>query len=167
MILAIDVHYKNDKAKAVGLLFHWESGSPEQIIEVIDIAAHEYIPGQFYKRELPCVKAVCRQIDMNAVKTIIIDGHVFVSNNGKFGLGGYVYAAFGRKIPVIGVAKTLFASNKETVIEVLRGESKKPLYVSSIGIENEKAAQKIKNMHGKHRMPTILATVDKRTKDWD
>ena len=50
------------------------------------------------------------------------------------------------------------------MIEVIRGQSNKPLYVTSLGIELTKAAQDIKSMAGKHRMPDLLTYLDQQTK---
>jgi deoxyribonuclease V len=56
MILAIDVHYKDKTAKAVGALIqHWNDATAQRhVIKYID-AVEEYVPGAFYKRELPCI----------------------------------------------------------------------------------------------------------------
>lgn len=55
MILAIDVHYRDTFAKAVGVLFNWDDEHPQKIITTIVDNVDEYIPGEFYKRELPSV----------------------------------------------------------------------------------------------------------------
>lgn len=55
MILAIDVHYKETYAKAVGILFHWNDETPIDIITTTINEVAEYETGQFYKRELPCI----------------------------------------------------------------------------------------------------------------
>jgi deoxyribonuclease V len=39
-----------------------------------------------------------------------------------------------KKIPIVGIAKRNFINNKKNVIEVLRGESKNPIFVTAIGI---------------------------------
>lgn len=164
MILAIDVKYNEVEktAKAVGVLFNWLDESPKETIEIIVKNIEEYIPGQFYKRELPCIKKVIEHTDIKQIDLIIVDGHVYVNNEKEYGLGGYVFKEYG--IPVVGVAKTPFYKNKETVVEIYRGDSKQPLYVSSIGVDKSKSAQKIKQMHGDFRIPTILKQLDTLTK---
>jgi len=164
MILAIDVYYLEHGAKAVGLLFEWEDTTPRQtIIEfVADVA--EYVPGEFSKRELPCIDALLHKIGVDFLDIIIVDGHIYVDNNGTYGLGGKTFELLGGRLPVIGVAKTGFHTNKETVIEVFRGESKNPLYVSAIGMDNALAAAKIQAMRGSYRIPDILKKLDMVTK---
>lgn len=67
-------------------------------------------------------------------------------------------------MPVIGVAKTGYFNYQQTVVNVNRGESQKPLYVSAVGYDVNKAATNIKHMQGKYRMPDILKTLDQLTK---
>jgi len=80
-------------------------------------------------------------------------------------LGAYLYEALGEEIPVIGVAKKNFLSNTKNVREVLRGESQKPLYVSSMGIDIDQAAEKIRNMKGEYRFPKMLKLVDRKGRE--
>jgi deoxyribonuclease V len=165
MILAIDVHYKTDYAKAVAVLFEpGDAAARRTITERIE-QVKDYEPGQFYKRELPCILKITKKIDLNLVSLIIVDGHVYTNNEGGLGLGGKLWEALHQKIPVIGVAKTPFLGNKETVQQVLRGQSNNPLYVSAIGIDLNEAALLVKNMKGDFRMPDILKAVDKLTKE--
>jgi deoxyinosine 3'endonuclease (endonuclease V) len=96
---------------------------------------------------------------------IIIDGYVFLDDNQKAGLGYHLYKSLEDDIPVIGVAKTAFKDNKALVAEVYRGISRKPLFVTSIGIELKDAAENIRNMHGGFRMPGLLKLLDTHTKN--
>ncbi|GAB2816043.1 endonuclease V [Ferruginibacter profundus] len=165
MLLAIDVYYKEQTAKAVGVLFNWESDVPGQIIIENINGIEEYIPGEFYKRELPCILKILEQIRLDNIEAIIIDGYIYVDNNGTMGLGGILYNTINQSVPVIGVAKTSFFKNKETVAELLRGESKNPLYISSIGYPIKDAVERIKNMKGEFRIPAILKELDRITKE--
>lgn len=86
MILAIDVHYKETTAKAVGALIqNWEDAVAQQyIIKYID-EVEEYVPGAFYKRELPCILEIFKDIDLRSLSYIIIDGFVVLDDSGKPG----------------------------------------------------------------------------------
>ena len=144
MILALDVHYKEKDAKVVGVFFNWKN--EESIKTIIESVTNlnEYIPGEFYKRELPCLIKLIEKIDLSNIEAIIIDGHIYVDNYETFGLGGKLYEYLNKKIPIIGVAKNSFYSNSLTVKEIFRGSSKKPLYVSAIGIDIDEAVKKHK-----------------------
>ncbi len=166
MILAIDVHYKETTAKAVGALIqNWDDAVAQQyIIKYID-KVEEYVPGEFYKRELPCILEIFTATDLRSLSYIIIDGFVVLDDSGKPGLGAYVYESIQQQVPVIGVAKTNFHQNEQHVIPVLRGESVKPLYVTAIGVELQQAAEYVKSMHGEFRLPTVLKEMDRITKE--
>ncbi|HOJ76833.1 MAG TPA: endonuclease V [Bacillota bacterium] len=163
-MVCLDVYYYEDYANACGIVFETE---PEERVladysEVVKPIA-EYIPGEFYKRELPCLLKVIDKIQ-ETIDLIIIDSFVWLGN-GKKGLGVHLYEALSEKIPVIGVAKTHFKDCAQYT-EVYRGKSKKPLYVSAIGIELDYSTELIKKLKGDHRIPDLLKRVDQlsRTK---
>lgn len=165
MVLATDVYYKDNYAKTVGVLFDWDDTvSNQAIVEVLN-DVEEYVPGEFYRRELPCILKLLEKTDLTLIDVIVVDGHVYTDNNGQFGLGGKLWEALQGRLPVIGVAKTSFLKNKETVMELRRGKSGKPLYISAIGIELDRAVIFVKQMHGNYRMPDILKKLDGLTKE--
>ncbi|QSW87338.1 endonuclease V [Flavobacterium endoglycinae] len=166
MILAFDTYYFDNKAKTVCLEFS-EYNQKEnfkvhtEIIENVE----EYIPGEFYKRELPCIMSVLNQINLENIEVIIVDGFVYLDDDKKYGLGGHLYEKLNRQIPIIGVAKTNFASIEKNKKALYRGDSIKPLYITSIGIDLEEAFKNIESMHGEFRMPTLLKELDRLTKE--
>ncbi len=165
MILAIDVYYTEKGAKTVGVGFeNWGDQSPMATFIDHNSEIAEYESGEFYKRELPCILRLLDQIDLSQLDCIVIDGYVILNDTGKLGLGGHLYEILEHKIPIIGVAKTRFAQNEKNNRKVLRGESQKPLWITAAGIGLEEAAQKIQNMHGEYRMPTLLKQLDMLTK---
>lgn len=166
MIVAIDVYYFQNKAKSVSIEFeNWTDIEPNKIhISKID-CVEEYIPGLFYKRELPCIMEVLKNTKLEDIDCIIVDGYVHLDDYMKPGLGAYLYKELKEKIPVIGVAKKKFHENKILVKEVLRGESQNPLFISSIGIDLNEAKENIENMDGAFRIPTLLKILDQKTKE--
>ena len=165
MKLIIDVSYQNNKAKVVGGFF--ENWDDEQFLKIVDTTVNQvqkYIPGEFYKRELPCILEFLNEFDLSEIEFIIIDGFTYLNDNYKKGLGAHLFESLNEAIPIIGVAKSKFYDNTKNVIEIFRGESKNPLYVSSIGFDLSKAATLIKNMHGNYRLPHLVKLVDTQTK---
>ncbi|MEM1120641.1 MAG: endonuclease V [Bacteroidota bacterium] len=167
MILAFDTYYFDDKAKTVCLTFEdWSDTAPQNIYEetIIGIAAYE--SGSFYKRELPCILSLLKNVKtaVNSVEAIIIDGFVVLDDQNKLGLGGYLFHELGATIPIVGVAKSEFHSNNKNVKELFRGTSKKPLFISALGMDLETAFERIKSMSGNFRMPTLLQILDTKTK---
>lgn len=166
MILAFDTYYFENKAKTVCVVFeNWNDVVPVDVVDEIIEGVEEYEPGQFYKRELPCIMSLLKKIDLKCVKVIVVDGFVVLDDNGKKGLGGYLYEELDGQIPIIGVAKSNFFSNKKNSIPLLRGESKKPLYVTAQGVELDEAVECIKIMDGSYRMPTLLKIVDSMSRE--
>lgn len=166
MILAFDTYYYDGKAKTVCLEFtEWNQSKDFQVhTEIID-NIEEYIPGEFYKRELPCILSLLNKMDLKNIEAIIVDGFVYLDDEKKYGLGGYLYEKLNKEIPIIGVAKTNFASIEKDKKSLVRGESAKPLYVTAIGIELEEAFEKVESMAGEYRMPTLLREMDRLTKE--
>jgi deoxyribonuclease V len=165
MILAFDTYYYDGKAKTITVSFKdLEDDEPTKIYTDIIEGVAPYEPGSFYKRELPCILSLLKQVNLEDVDLIIVDGYVILEEK-HLGLGGYLYQALDHKIPVVGIAKSEFVSKTSVFTEVCRGESKKPLYVTTIGIDRDEVCNAIKRMHGKYRIPTLLQIVDTKTKE--
>ncbi len=165
MILAFDTYYFNSQAKTVCLAFEtWNAIEPVAIYRETLSGIADYVPGQFYKRELPCILSLLQQIDATAVNAIVVDGYVYLDDEQTPGLGCHLYNAIQQNIPVIGVAKSNFTTLDKLKLPLLRGGSANPLYISSVGIEVEKARQYILTMVGPYRIPTLLKTLDTETK---
>lgn len=166
MKLAFDVHYKKTGAKTVCAVFEkWEDKIAKSFIIKYLAEVEDYIPGQFYKRELPCIMTVLEDLDLSKIEVIIIDGFVVLDDDNKPGLGFYLYEKLNRQIPIVGVAKSGFHDNEKNVKKVLRGDSKKPLYVTAAGMDVHEAAMNVQDMFGDFRMPDILREVDLKTKE--
>lgn len=163
MILVIDVDYREDKAIAAGVLFqNWEDGEPSQELTAPILTVAEYEPGQFYKRELPCVLALLQQLEQ-LPEFIVIDGYVYLDGNQKPGFGMHLYDALAGKSVIIGVAKSRFKDTPAET-EIFRGGSKRAMYVTAVGIGAAEAKGFIMRMHGAHRIPTLLKRVDQLSK---
>lgn len=163
MILAFDTFYIEDKAKTVCFKFDALETKLQIYSEVIE-NKQDYISGEFYKKELPCIVSLMAQINLDDLEFIIIDGYVYLDDKMKKGLGAHLFIMLERRFPIIGVAKTNFATIEKLKSIILRGESKKPLYISSIGISLDVAAAFIKQMKGNFRIPDTLKKLDQYTK---
>ncbi|MDY0988065.1 endonuclease V [Flavobacterium sp. CFBP9031] len=166
MILAFDTYYFDQKAKTICLEFaEWNEDKNFKIHSEIIDNVEEYIPGEFYKRELPCILSLLKQIDLSTIEVIVVDGFVYLNDENKYGLGGYLYEKLNKEIPIIGVAKTNFASIEKNKKALFRGDSKKPLYITSIGINLDEAYKKVESMAGEFRFPTLLKELDRLSKE--
>lgn len=169
MIACIDVDYDEEApggtvaTAACVVIPGWTAARPiaEYVRTIGDVAA--YVPGRFFERELPCVLSVLELVE-HPLDLIIIDGYVVLDGDGTWGLGGFLWASLGEQVPVVGVAKHPFRANS-AAIEVYRGESKRPLYVTALGVDPQAAADEVQRMHGEHRLPTVLKRVDRLCRD--
>jgi len=160
MLACIDVDYRDNdtRASVACLLFDsWSASEPTDVVQTIVTDVAPYVPGQFYRRELPCLLAVLAQAPA-LPKLIIVDGYVWLGVPQKMGLGAYLHEALEQKTTIVGVAKNPFVDSG--AVPVLRGDSSKPLYVTAEGMSAQQAATHVQQMHGDFRFPTLLKLVD-------
>ena len=87
----------------------------------------------------------------------MVDGYADLDPGGRPGLGAHAHAEFG--IPVIGVAKSRFRTATHAV-PVVRGSSGRPLFVTAAGISRADAAELVRQMAGRYRLPDALRRAD-------
>jgi deoxyribonuclease V len=158
VIVAVDVDYRADAVVAACVGFdEWTDAiTALEVLVRSDAPPAPYEPGRFYLRELPHIHAVLALL-ASPPDAIVVDGYVWLGDANP-GLGARLHASLGGVTPVIGVAKTAFAG--AAAIEVLRGTSARPLYVTTVGTDAQAAADAVRSMHGDHRIPTLLGRVD-------
>ena len=159
MIACFDVFYHDQGATAAAVtISDWSSSAPDAQYRLEIDEVDEYQPGEFYKRELGPLLALVDEIK-TPIQYYVIDAYCHLSENHDPGLGAYLYEALPKSSIVIGVAKSCFRDTSHAV-ELSRGGSIRSLFVTSIGIEYQEAADLIDSMDGEFRMPTILKKVD-------
>jgi deoxyribonuclease V len=159
MIACLDVDYRDDAGFAGCVMFPaWTAERPSSETVVRVEAVEPYRPGQFYRRELPCLMAVLGAVDPQP-EVVVIDGYVWLGDEDDPGLGAHLHRAIGGRAAVVGVAKTKFLRSR-VAREVLRGSSRSPLYVTATGMDPDEAASHVREMHGPYRIPTLLKRVD-------
>ena len=160
MILAVDVQYTNNQAFVSAITFNdWGAKEPINEYETTLNKVEKYVPGQFYKRELPCILKLLNEYNLSP-DVIVIDGYVYLDDFKKPGLGMHLYNALEGKSNIIGVAKSEFSGTSEGQ-KIYRGKSKIPLFVTAVGIDISSAKENILRMSGSNRVPTLLKHVDR------
>jgi deoxyinosine 3'endonuclease (endonuclease V) len=150
------VAYQDDVARGACVLAEgWTSQFPLRSFCALRTPIEDYVPGQFWRRELPVLLGLLEGV---AADVIVVDGYVWLDDAGRKGLGAHLYDSLG--IPVVGVAKTAF-DGSGFAQKVIRGASRNPLYVTAVGIGAEEAAAAVVSMHGGYRMPTLLTMADR------
>ncbi len=154
---AVDVHYPAAGGARAALVLAGDRAFSQVLTEktafVRDVAP--YVPGRFFQRELPPLRAVLAGV--TGIELLVIDGYVDLAPDGRPGLGAYVHAELG--VPVIGVAKTPYAAATHAV-PVLPGQATRPLYVTAAGLPAADAAAIVQRMSGTFRLPDALRHVD-------
>lgn len=155
MICCVDVDYQATGVTTACVGFGAWTDELATIELVVRSAgpAPAYEPGAFYRRELPYVLGALER--MPALDVIVVDAYVWLGPD-EPGLGWHLHDARG--VTVIGVAKTRYAGAES--IEVVRGDSARPLFVTAVGIDANVAADHIRTMHGEFRIPTLIRCAD-------
>ena len=159
MIACLDVGYDDTAARAACVVIkNWRDSRPtaEHVAKIHKVK--DYQPGEFYRRELPCIQAVLAKLKQPPT-CIVVDGYVWLDGNLRPGLGAHLHEAFDRKVSVIGVAKNPF-KDTDHATELRRGKSDRPPYITAAGVPIAQAVVNIGAMHGPHRLPTILKRTD-------
>jgi deoxyribonuclease V len=164
MLVCMDVDYRAGGAVTACVGFErWSSdGALFETTHVRAELAANYQAGEFYRRELPCLLDALAALP-ETPEVVVVDGYVWLAD-GKQGLGAHLHTALGGGVPVVGVAKNEFRT-ADRALEVTRGTSARPLYVSAVGIDAAKAAAGVRSMAGDHRIPTLLKRADRLARD--
>ncbi|GAA1853115.1 endonuclease V [Myceligenerans crystallogenes] len=165
---AVDVHYLPEGRARAALVVcptpAFGEVTEERTVLVDGVA--EYRPGNFYERELPPMRALLAAGTVEPLDLLVVDGYVTLDPEGRPGLGAHAHQA-GLAPVVVGVAKTRFAAATHA-IEVTRGaSSRRPLYVTALGLPPDEAAQMVRDMAGEARFPDALRRVDRLARSGD
>jgi deoxyribonuclease V len=154
---AADVSYPDGGGAVAALVRAGDAtfGPPfvERVVRLAEAAP--YRPGAFFERELPALRALLD--GAGPLDLLVVDGYVTLDPSGRPGLGAHAHETFG--VPVIGVAKTAFQGATQAVA-VSRGGSSRPLYVTAAGLPVRAAAELVRSMAGRYRLPDALRRVD-------
>jgi deoxyribonuclease V len=156
---AVDVYYLEDGSARAAAVLAIDPSFAHVTAEVTVLVRAEqappYEPGEFFRRELPPIRAVLAGVARLGL--LIVDGYVDLDPHGRMGLGAHAHAAFG--VPVIGVAKSPFAPATHAAV-VRRGTSARPLYVTAAGLPVSDAAELVRRLPGRFRLPDPLRRAD-------
>jgi deoxyribonuclease V len=154
---AADVHYLRPGGARAAAVVAADAAFSQVLAERTAVVPQvtPYRPGEFYQRELPPLHAVLDGI--GGLELLVVDGYVDLDPGGRPGLGAHAHAEFA--IPVIGVAKSAFRTAVHAV-PVLRGASARPLFITAAGMPRADAAELVRHMAGRFRVPDALRRAD-------
>jgi deoxyribonuclease V len=154
---AVDVHYLSSGGARAAAVVAADAAFSDVLAEhsVVVPGVLPYRPGEFYLRELPPLRAVLDGV--RGLGLLVVDGYADLDPDGRPGLGAHAHAALG--VPVIGVAKSAFRTATHA-IPVLRGTSARPLFVTAAGMSRSDAADLVRHIAGRFRLPDALRRAD-------
>jgi deoxyribonuclease V len=154
---AVDVHYPSAGGARAAAVLAADAAFSHVLAERTAVLPRvpPYRPGEFYLRELPPLRAVLD--GLSGLGLLVVDGYADLDPSGRPGLGARAHAEFG--IPVIGVAKSRFRTATHAV-PVVRGSSARPLFVTAAGMPGADAADLVRRMAGRYRLPDALRRAD-------
>ena len=98
MIACVDTHYTDATSRTAVLLFErWadDAAFDENVLKQQQESA-EYVPGQFFLRELPCILHAIKSVQ-TGIEIIIVDGYVQLGE-ARAGLGQKLFEALNEKV---------------------------------------------------------------------
>src|SRR5215472_130668 len=154
---AVDVHYPADGGARAAAVLAADPRFAQVLAELTATVPKvpPYHQGEFYLRELPPLREVLR--DVTGLRLLLVDGYVDLDAQGRKGMGAHAHTAFG--VPVIGVAKTSFPTATHA-LQVLRGKSARPLFVTAAGMPLDDATELVRTMAGRFRIPDVMRRAD-------
>ncbi|MDR7332055.1 endonuclease V [Roseateles asaccharophilus] len=166
MKLAVAVHFDAAQAQVAAIAFEtWDSPEPTKTY-LSHIAHVEKAPrGELDLRGLTCVMQLLREHKLEP-ELILIDGFVHLDSDEIPGLGQHLFLALGGMTPVIGISKT-GRPGLSSQFEVMREEEAKPLIVTCAGIDIGAAKARLRAMHGRKVVPTLMKLALRLAKNKD
>jgi deoxyribonuclease V len=167
MKLVMDVHLQGDTALVAAVAFDdWADfeGTKNYSLRIDHV--EKPVKGELDLRELPWLLQLINTHGLEP-EVIVFDGFVHLDAQETPGLGRRLHDTLGGRTAVIGVSKTGF-KDTPAQFEVYREEETGPLIVTCAGIDLGAAKARIRTMHGRKRVPTLMklaARIAKGNKD--
>jgi len=166
MKFVVAVHVDGTQATAAAVAFDaWEAAEATKTYVSRIAQVEKPVRGALDLRELPCVMQLLREHGL-APELILIDGFVHLDADETPGLGQHLYQALGGKVPVVGVSKKSLPG-LSAQFEVMREEEAPPLVVTCAGIDIGAAKVRLRAMHGRKRVPTLMKLAARLAKNGD
>ncbi|KQV50258.1 hypothetical protein ASC95_12780 [Pelomonas sp. Root1217] len=160
------VHFDGTQANAAAAAFDaWDAAEATQAYVSRITHVEKAVRGELDLRELPCVMQLLREHSLEP-ELILLDGFVHLDADETPGLGQHLYHALGGKVPIVGVSKRRLPG-LSAQFEIMREEEAQPLFVTCAGIDIGAAKARLRAMHGRKRVPTLLKLAARLAKNTD
>ena len=157
MKLVMDVHIEGDAARVAAVAFDdWAAaeGSRNYALRIEHV--EKPAKGELDLRALPWLVQL---LDAHRLQpeVIVLDGFVHVDAQETPGLGRRLHDTLGGRTAVIGVSKSVFkGTDTPDQFCIFREDETPALVITSAGIDLGAAKARIRAMHGRKRVPTLM-----------
>lgn len=166
MKLIVAVHFEGTQAQAAAVAFEaWDAAEATQTYLSRIGQVEPAVRGELDLRELPCVLQLLREHRLEP-ELILLEGFVHLDANETPGLGQHLYQALNGRVPIVGVSKRRLPG-LAAQFEVMREEETPPLLVTCAGIDIGAAKARLRAMHGRKRVPTLMKLAARLAKSQD
>ena len=157
MKLVMDVHMEGDAARVGAVAFDdWPAAEGTRNYSLAIAHVEKPAKGELDLRALPWL---IQLMEANGLQpeVIVLDGFVHVDAQDTPGLGRRLHDALAGRSAVIGVSKSVFkGSDTPDQFCVFREDETPPLVVTCAGIDLGAAKARVRMMHGRKRVPTLV-----------
>ena len=157
MKLVMDVHLEGEGARVGAVAFDdWAAAEGTRHHALAIAHVEKPAKGELDLRALPWL---IQLIEANRLQpeVIVLDGFVHLDAQDTPGLGRRLHDALAGRSAVIGVSKSVFkGSDTPDQFCVFREDETPPLVVTCAGIDLGAAKARVRMMHGRKRVPTLL-----------
>jgi deoxyribonuclease V len=163
MKLIVTVQFEGTQATVAAVACDdWAAAEATQTYALRIAQVDKPVRGQPDLRALPCILQLLREHQL-APEILMLDGFVHLDAAETPGLGQHLHQALGGQVPVIGVSRKGLPG-LTAQFEVLREDEAPPLWVTCAGIDIGAAKARVRAMHGRKRVPTLLKRVGRLAK---
>lgn len=164
MKLAACVHYHGDGAIAAAVAFDdWDAPEASRTYTSRIAQVDKPVRGETDLRALPCLLRLLQEHALQP-DALLIDAAVHLDASETPGLGRHLFDALGGRVAVIGVS-TKSMPGMPAQFEVFREEEARPVIVTCAGVDLGAAKTRVRTMHGKRRVPTLLKLAARLARD--
>ena len=155
MKLAVGVHQLDGAAVVAAVAFdEWDAAEPSRTFTSRVAPADTPVRSLHGATDLAGVLQLLREHALEP-ELIVIDGPVHLDPAEEPGWGRQLFDALGGRSAVVGIS-TRAMPGLPAQFEVWRDEEARPLVVTCIGIDLGAAKVRVRTMHGRRRVPTLM-----------
>ena len=155
MKLVVAVHREGPQASVAAVAFDsWDAAEGTRTYLSRHADADKAARGE---PDLRTVRAIQQLLAEHRLEPelILLDAFVHLDGLGTPGEGDHLFQALGGRVPIVGASKKGLPG-LSAQFQVIREEEAPPLFVTCAGIDIGAAKARLRSMHGRKRVPTLM-----------